>query len=86
MAAADELRPELESQIDRAHRQGRPHVEINAGKLHRKVDPITVGKTMPTCCSVMMQEYRRGNAEIIFQPPSGQGPWLTIRYYLPRPR
>jgi hypothetical protein len=37
MPSTDQFRAELIAQIDRAAKQGRPHVEINAGKLHRKL-------------------------------------------------
>jgi hypothetical protein len=87
---ADEFRSELDGQLDRARRQGRPHAEINAGELYRKVGgyPPKAGQnhSMPICCEVLWQEYRHGNAEIVFQTESGQAPALTIRYILPRPR
>jgi len=60
MATADELRSELDAQ----HRRGRPHAEINAGELHRRVGgyPPKAGAsgTMPMCCDIIWQEYRRG--------------------------
>jgi hypothetical protein len=37
MPTTDEFRAELHAQIERTSRQGRPHVEINAGELHRKL-------------------------------------------------
>ena len=81
----DEFRTELRKQLRRARQQGRPHAEINAGELHRTLGgyPPKVGDraaAMPSCCTVMWEEYRRGNAEIIFQPDRGQGASLTIRF------
>jgi hypothetical protein len=37
MATMDDFREELEAEIGRAAKQGRPHIEINAGELHRIV-------------------------------------------------
>lgn len=88
MPTADEFRAELQAQIGRAQRQGRPHVEINAGELHRTLGgypPKYSGShAMPSCCVVMRDELLRGNADIIHETESGQAPALTIRYYLPR--
>ncbi len=57
MLTSDEFRQELIAQIDRAFRQGRPHIEVNAGELHRALGgyPPKGGDnhSMPLCCSVM---------------------------------
>lgn len=88
MATTDDFRAELRSQIDRATKQGRPHIEINAGELHRIVGgyPPRPGKShsMPSCCNVLREELKRGNAEVIYETESGQAPALTVRYSLPR--
>lgn len=88
MPSADEFRAELTAQISRATKQGRPHVEVNAGELHRLVGgyPPQVGEnhSLPTCCKVMRQELARGNADVVFETNSRQSAALTIRYLLPR--
>ena len=88
MPTAEDFRTELTAQIDRGAKQGRPHVEVNAGELHRKVGgyPPKAGGShaMPSCCFVMRSELARGNAEVVHETDSGQAPALTIRYYLPR--
>ncbi len=88
MAKAIEFQAALKLQIIRAKKQGRSHVEINAGELHRAVGgyPPKRGQShsMPLCCAVMRQELARGNAEVVHGIPSGQGASLTIRYNLPR--
>ena len=88
MPDTDDFRRELAEQIKRAARQGRPHIEINAGKLHRTVGgyPPKAGQShsMPSCCNAMRDEFARGKAEVIHETDSGQAPALTIRYYLPR--
>lgn len=88
MPTADDFKVELMGILQRAERQGRPHVEINAGELHRSVGdyPSRDGTqhAMPTCCGVMRSELEAGKAEIVYSPDSGNGASLTIRYYLPR--
>ncbi|MFB6458640.1 hypothetical protein [Bradyrhizobium tunisiense] len=88
MLSVDDFRHELSAQIERATRQGRPHIEVNAGELHRTLGgyPAKAGEnhSMPLCCSVMRAEQRRGNSEIVFETPSGNAASLTIRYGLPR--
>jgi hypothetical protein len=85
MPTADEFRAELAAQIDRALKQGRPHVEVNAGELHRTLGGYP-GQShhMPICCSVLREEAHIGNAEVVYETPSGAGAALTIRYMLPR--
>lgn len=88
MPTTDDFRAELAAQIDRATKQRRPHLEVNAGELHRAVGgyPPRAGEShsMPSCCNVLRDELNRGNAEIIHETESGQAPALTIRYRLPR--
>lgn len=86
MTSKQDFHKELTAQIVRAHRQGRPHIEINAGELHRVVGgyPNNGAHGMPSCCSAMRDEYQQGRAEIIHDLESGQGAALTIRYLLPR--
>jgi hypothetical protein len=89
---AIEFRAQLVVQMARASKQGRPHIEVNAGEFHRQMggypptreNPQT--NQMPMLCDVMQREMTRGKAEVIHATTSGQAPALTIRYYLPRPR
>jgi 5-methylcytosine-specific restriction protein A len=84
----DDFRAELRAQIRRAIRQRRPHVEINAGELHRKVGgyPPKSGENhaMSSCCGVMRAEFVHGKDAVIFETTSGRAPAYTIRYHLPR--
>ncbi len=88
MPSTNDFRNEVKAQIGRAMKQGRPHIELNAGELHRKIGgyPTKSGQShsMPSCCGAMRDEYKLGNAEIIHETESGQAPALTIRYHLPR--
>lgn len=81
----DEFREELRAQIKRAQQQGRPHAEINAGELYRKLGgyPPKRGEpaaNMPSCANVMWQEYKEDRDDIIHQPKGKRGASLTIRY------
>ena len=87
--AADNFQAELIAQIERASQQERPHLEINAGELHRAVGgyPPKAGAShrMSRCHNVMRDELRRGGAQIIRETANADPPALTIRYTLPRP-
>ncbi len=88
MHSIEDFKAGLLAQISRAEKQGRSHVEVNAGELHRTLGgyPPTDNKnhSMPSCCSVMRDELAKGNAEVIHETDSGNSASLTIRYYLPR--
>lgn len=85
MPNVDDFRNELKAQIERAQRQGRPHVEVNAGELHRIVgDYPGQSHRMPMCCQAMRDAFNKNTDEVIFEPPEGQGASLTVRYRLPR--
>jgi 5-methylcytosine-specific restriction protein A len=81
MTTMDKFREELRAQISRAANQGRPHVEINAGELHRIVSPDA--NRHPMVCNAMRQLLGPSD-EVIHAPPAGDGASLTIRYILPR--
>jgi hypothetical protein len=84
MATIDDFRSELRAQIRRAEARGAPHVEVNAGELHRQMGGYPGPKhRMPVCCEAMYGEKRDGD-EIISAPAKGKGAKLTIRYKLPR--
>jgi hypothetical protein len=87
MTITEAFRSELNAQIDRATKQGRPHIEINAGEIHRIVGGYPSqesGHNMPSCCNVMREEMKTGNTEVIHETESGNSASLTIRYHLPR--
>lgn len=81
MATMRDFREELEAQIARAATQGRPHVEINAGELHRIVSPSE--NRHPMACAAMRQ-LQKASDDVVHAPPAGDGPSFTIRYSLPR--
>jgi hypothetical protein len=81
MVTMNDFREELQAQIKRAIGQGRPHVEINAGELHRVVSPSE--NRHPMACAAM-REFQKPSDEVIHAPPAGDGPSFTLRYMLPR--
>ena len=81
MPTTEEFREEVEAQISRASKQGRPHVEINAGEIHRIVSPDENRHSM--ACNAM-RELMEPSDEVIHAPPAGDGPSFTVRYRLPR--
>jgi 5-methylcytosine-specific restriction protein A len=72
------------AQLFLAQRRGMPHIDINAGELHRRLGGYP-GRShqMPSCCQAMYAEKKIDDM-IISQPPEGKGATLTIRYKLPR--
>jgi len=86
MPTADDFRLELFRMMADAQNAGQEFVEINAGKMHRRVGGYP-GKNhrMPNCCQVMKALLALDYRDVIVEGPrSGQGPTLTIRYRLPR--
>jgi len=81
MPTLEEFREEVEAQISRASKQGRSHVEINAGEIHRIVSPDE--NLHPMVCDAMRQLMGPSDA-VIYAPPAGDGPLFTVRYALPR--
>jgi 5-methylcytosine-specific restriction protein A len=88
MPSVEDFANELRAQIERATKQGRRHVEINAGELHRVVGgyPPRTGENhaMPSCCQAMRNEFDQGYAEIVNETESGHSASLTVRYNVPR--
>jgi hypothetical protein len=69
-----------------AQKAGQDFVEINAGELHKRVgDYPGRNHRMPNCYQVMKAQIALDYDDaIVDEPPSAQGPSLTIRYRLPR--
>lgn len=74
----------IEAQVARAEEQGRPHVEINAGELHRQLGgyPGTLHR-MPVACAALRAAMKEGDM-VTFEPPKGNGAAFTVRYELRR--
>jgi hypothetical protein len=86
MPSADDFRHELFQMMANAQKSGREFIEISARELYTHVGPLR-GRNhrMPNCCRVMKAQLAPDYGDVIVnEPPSGQGPTLTIRYRLPR--
>jgi hypothetical protein len=85
MPVANPFKKELMAQFARATNQGRPHVEVNAVELHRIAGGYNNVETrrLLICCDSMRDLQRPGD-EVVFEPETGDGAGLTIRYMLPR--
>jgi hypothetical protein len=86
----EELRSEMNAQFWRAKTQDRGYIEVNAGELYRTLSgnlPKGAEKSaIADCCAVMRNEFRKGEAEVVFEAPKMVGAALTIRYTVPRPK
>ncbi|MDB5542176.1 MAG: potassium channel protein [Devosia sp.] len=70
--------------LARAQKQGRPHVEINAGELHRQLGGYPgPNHRMPSCCA-SLRAVISGRDVVVFEPAQGDGASLTVRFALPR--
>lgn len=84
MPTAKDFEAVLQGIFDGAEREGKEYVDVVSGKLHRQVGGYPGSNhRMPDCCHVMKRIMKQGD-DILYQPPSGQGATLTIRYSLPR--
>lgn len=86
MPTAEDFRRELFQMMANAQKNGREFIEISARELHARVGPpLRRNHRMPNCCQVMKAQLATDYGDVIVnEPPSGQGPTLTIRYRLPR--
>jgi|YelNatPaOPRAMG01_1025707.scaffolds.fasta_scaffold49725_2 hypothetical protein len=74
----------LEREFVLAQQKGESYVDVRAGDLHRKVGGYPgPSHRMPICCDVMLKNMQLGD-KVLYQPPSGKGASLTIRYFSPR--
>jgi 5-methylcytosine-specific restriction protein A len=84
MPSIEQFREEARAQIARAKRQGRLHVEINAGELHRTLGGYPgPSHSMPSCCQAMRDEYEIARDVVVYETNSGNGAAFTIRYQFP---
>ena len=82
--SGDAFRSALQEMLQAADNLGLVAVEVNSGKLHRKVGGYPGSShRMPVCCDVMRQEMS-GADSVVSEPESGQGASLVIRYVIPR--
>ena len=74
----------IDEQIERASLQGRPHIEINAGDLHRTALLSNVVSADLSLFCAQLRASMGPNDIVVHRSAEGDGPALTIRYLLPR--
>ena len=81
---SNDFMSELLLELGDAENEGKPHIDVRSGDLHKVVGNYPgPHHRMPVCCNVMRQMMVEGD-EILEQPPKGNGANLVIRYHLPR--
>jgi hypothetical protein len=84
MVSADHFAQELRAQMSRAAKHGSIDVVINSGELYRSLGGYPGSMHgMPACCDAMRSEMKPGDVLLVEQT---SGPWMTVRYRLPRPK
>jgi hypothetical protein len=84
MPTTDDFQKELASIFAFAEEKRLTAIVITSGDLHRLVgDYPGTDHRMPICCNVMRKNMKVGD-EVLFEPPSGAGATLTIKYQFPR--
>jgi len=74
----------LRSLLATAQEEGKPHLDVVSGDLHRMVGGYPGSQhRMPSCCDVMRNAKKPGD-EMLNSPLKGKGATLKVRYYLPR--
>ncbi|NRS50457.1 HNH endonuclease [Brevibacillus sp. HB2.2] len=77
----DLCKKQLEEILIQARLEGKTHMDIIAGELHKVVfGSPAVKNRMPTCCDAMYDS--KVKHDILYAPPKGKGSRLAIRYYL----
>lgn len=83
MPTTDEFRARLREWLEKAEREGKKHLDVISGNLHRAVGGYPApDHQMPKCCSVMKSEMQDGDEILPGAPPSGKGATLEIHYLL----
>lgn len=80
--SAENFRSEIYIIIERAKKEGKDYIKINAGELHRALGGYPSNNhNMPGCCNAMrsINEYVSVEKSC---PAKGKGASLTIGYYL----
>ena len=77
----------LRRRIRRAELAGAAYIDVRAADLHREVWGASSypapSHRMPVACGAM-EKLRQNRDVYLYQPPSGTGARLEIRYMLPR--
>jgi hypothetical protein len=84
MVSADHFAQELHAQMRRAAKHGSTDIVIKSGELYRSLGGYPGSMHgMPACCDAMRCEMMPGDVLLVEHT---SGPWMTVRYRLPRPK
>ncbi len=84
MPTTEDFQMELDSIFTFAEEKHITAIIIKSGDLHRLIGGYPgTNHRMPICCNLMRKNMMSGD-EVLFEPPSGEGATLTIRYQFPR--
>ncbi|GAB5467931.1 MAG: hypothetical protein Kilf2KO_09610 [Rhodospirillales bacterium] len=72
MPTSEDFQTELVTRIDRARRQGCPHVEVNSGELHRIVGSYPGHSHRMTVYCEVMKSMMKSEDSVIFEPKEGK--------------
>ena len=77
---ADDFADELSRILDEAEREGRKHIDVNAGEIHKGLGGYPgTDHRVPVCCNVMKAAMVPNLGDkVLHEPPSGRGTSLTI--------
>ena len=81
---SEDFQKKMDSILKQAEQEGKSHVDIKSGDLHRMVGGYPgTDHRMPICCGVMRKNMKSTD-KVLYKPPKGNGATLLIRYQLPR--
>ncbi len=76
---------ELDRRFKQALLDGKSHIDIQSGSIHREVGGYPGSDNrMPVCCGIIYKNMSPADV-CLSRPPSGLGATLEVRYVLPRP-
>ena len=84
MPDAEDYRRALQTRFHRAAKRGSAYEIVSAGALYVEAGAKESEHQMPSCCSIMWQEFRSGYDAVLSSPATGQSPAATLCYRLPR--
>lgn len=70
MPTANDYRVALHARFEQAVAQGRSFEIVLSRDLYSEAGAKTEDHQMPNCCSVMMQEFRKGRTQRLEAPPA----------------
>ena len=79
MSSTQLIKDYIINKIESERLKGSHYCQVIAGDIQKEMN---FQNRTPTFCHAMYQLQKTYNSEIIYQPPSGYGTRLCIRYYI----